>query len=360
MVEGPVWVEAEATDSVVARLLRLPWMWPMPDRSIVPQPPLTRACLAHPEHAAPSRDRPVARTLLDRAAITVAIDEAWLDLARGTAGDLPGRPTRRNVDSSVMCAPLLCGEQVVGVLTVGRGAGREPFTQNESEQLAALAGDVGVALGAGRGGTERDAAARAEDRERIAADLHDHVIQSLFATGMGLQGMLAVLPRHEHQERISAYVDAIDTAIRRIRSTIYPREVGDRPDQVPLGEALLAVLSDETAALGFTPRIERHGPIDTIPAGLAQDILAVVREALSNTARHARAAGVVVRVGLCGTHVSVEVSDDGDGFGATTRSSGLGNLRRRAEAHNGTLELSTPSGGGADLRWTAELPLLAR
>jgi signal transduction histidine kinase len=257
---------------------------------------------------------------------------------------------------SMVCAPLLTGEQVVGVLSVGRIIGRARFTETDMDQLAVFAGHAGLALELDRARADRDALARVEDHDRIAADLHDHVIQELFATGMGLEGRVHTVPRPEHRQRLLGYVDAIDNTIRRIRATIFELQTDRQPDVPGLREALLAVSQDETAALGFTPRLEYKGLLDTIPLDLAEDVVAVVREALSNTARHAHASRVSVRVCSADEVVTVEVTDDGDGIGSAIRSSGLTNLRRRAEARGGTLELSTPAGGGTSLHWNARLP----
>ncbi len=116
------------------------------------------------------------------------------------------------------------------------------------------------------------------------------------------------------------------------------------------------VFDEQRLALGIDTQVDFSGPLDLgVPANLADDATAVIREAVSNIARHAAAHSVQVRVDLTGDLLTLEVTDDGVGLQRTDRSSGLGNMRRRAEAHGGTLELSVPAGGGTHLRWTAKI-----
>jgi signal transduction histidine kinase len=160
------------------------------------------------------------------------------------------------------------------------------------------------------------------------------------------------LPRQEQQARIHDYVDALDATITRIRMTIFQLRVDQSADSLQL--RLLAVMEDETPVLGFSPDIRFTGPLDLgVGSELADDVVAVVREALSNVGRHAAASSVAVEVSLVQGMVTVDVCDDGRGIGNPTRSSGLTNLRRRAEAHHGGFHLTRSPQGGTRLRWTA-------
>jgi signal transduction histidine kinase len=254
---------------------------------------------------------------------------------------------------SAIAAPLVDDDsQVLGAITVARGLGQHAFTAEDRDQLAAFTSHVGVAMALDQARSDHEAMRLIEDHDRIAADLHDHVIQQLFAVGMGLQGILRTLPRQEQQARIHDYVDALDATITRIRMTIFQLRVDQSADS--LQRRLLAVMEEETPVLGFSPDIRFTGPLDLGVGGeLADDVVAVVREALSNVGRHAAASSVAVEVSLVQGMVTVDVCDDGRGIGNPTRSSGLTNLRRRAEAHHGGFHLTRSPQGGTRLRWTA-------
>jgi two-component system, NarL family, sensor histidine kinase DevS len=254
---------------------------------------------------------------------------------------------------SAIGAPLMDEDrQVLGAITVARHRGRQAFTHEDRDQLAAFTSHVGVAMALDQARSDHETMRLIEDHDRIAADLHDHVIQQLFAVGMGLQGILRTLPRKEQQVRIHDYVDALDETITRIRRTIFQLRVDQSTDS--LQRRLLAVLEEEAPVLGFSADISFTGPLDLgVGSDLADDVVAVVREALSNVARHAAASSVSVEVSLMRGLVTVDVCDDGRGIDNPTRSSGLTNLRRRAEAHRGSLHLSPSPQGGTHLRWTA-------
>jgi GAF domain-containing protein len=140
--------------------------------------------------------------------------------AVGDAG-IYGVPGSEVVVGSMVCAPLLAGQQVVGVLSVGRVAGRGSFTETDMDQLTLFAGHAWLALELAQAREARDALAWMEDHDRIAAELHNQVIQELFATGMGLEGLVHLLPSDGHRQRVLGYVDAIDSTIHRIRQTIF-------------------------------------------------------------------------------------------------------------------------------------------
>lgn len=252
---------------------------------------------------------------------------------------------------SIIAAPLLNDQRVVAAIVVGRLTGERPFDETDLDQLAGFAGHAGVALELDQSRSDREALALLREHERIAADLHDHVIQELFALAMGLQSMVGGLERPEQQTRVLGYVDALDDTIRRVRATIF--QLNHKRAAASLKHRLLAVLEQERPALGFAANVEFSGPLEhTVPAHMAEDVVAVVREAVSNTARHAAARSVRVRVAVAQGLLTVEVRDDGRGIGHSRRSSGLTNLRRRAERYGGSLEVSTPPEGGTRLRWT--------
>jgi signal transduction histidine kinase len=261
---------------------------------------------------------------------------------------------------SMVCAALLAGDRTIGVLSVGRVAGRQVFTETDKDQLTLFAGHAGLALELARAREAGDALARMEDRDQIAADLHHDVIQELFATGMGLEGLVSLMPNDTQRQRLIGYVDAIDRTIQRIRTTVFQLQDTRHPCPTPLLDVLQAVLQDHVAVLGFAPGLELIGEAETIPSDLADEVIVVVREALSNVARHARATLAVVRVTLLGDVLTVEVTDNGDGVGTTPASGGLSVLRRKAEAREGALDLSRHARGGTTLRWTARVSTATR
>ncbi len=188
------------------------------------------------------------------------------------------------------------------------------------------------------------------ERDRIARDLHDLVIQRLFASGMALQGTLNLSPGDAIAAKLERVVDDLDATIVEIRSTIFNLAQG--PEALPgLRTQVLHVTSDAAQALGFQPRVHFEGPIETaVPAVVADHVVAVTREALSNAARHARASVVDVIL-RAGDDIVLEVTDDGRGVGAVGRRSGLANMAERAETLGGTFTVTNRDEGGTRVVW---------
>lgn len=202
---------------------------------------------------------------------------------------------------------------------------------------------------------EQLAVARADqavlaEQQRIARDMHDHVIQRIFAAGMAVQAAAGVTGEPELKKRLELVVDDLDATISDIRTTILAITSG-RQTGAGLRAQILDTASSERDALGFNPAVRFHGPVDTaVPNALAADILAVIREALSNIARHAHASSAVVTVTV-GDEFVVQIDDNGRGLGETTRRSGLANLRQRADALGGTFDVVGRDTGGTRLTW---------
>ncbi len=256
-----------------------------------------------------------------------------------------------------MVLPLAGSEGVRGVLLVGRLEGRREFGEAEVEMAMNFTYHASVALELADARREAQRMALLEDRTRIARDLHDHVIQQLFASGMTLQGLAGTLGDPSATERITGVVDTIDEAIRQIRTSIFQL----RPHAL-LGDGLradvLAVVREVTPSLGHDPRVHFIGPVDSVgDQELADEVTAVVREALTNVVRHARAGRVDIAVAVEGSVLALTIEDDGVGIGDSTRSSGLDNLERRAAARSGSLDITTGAGGaGTRLSWRIPLP----
>ncbi|MEQ6900521.1 GAF domain-containing protein [Nocardioides sp. YIM 152588] len=252
----------------------------------------------------------------------------------------------------LMALPLAGARGIRGVLLVGRERGRRTFTDADVDMGTTFANQASVALELADGRRDAQAMTLLEERARIARDLHDHVIQQLFASGMTLQGALLNLDESPAAEQVASVVDRIDDAIRQIRTSIFQL----RPHS-PVGGALraavLEVVGQVAPSLGHDPFVYFAGPVDVVSDdGLADDVAAVVREALSNAARHARCSRVDVGVSVSGPTLRVTVEDDGVGLSTSPRSSGLTNLEQRADARGGTFGVGTPdSGRGTRVVW---------
>jgi signal transduction histidine kinase len=254
----------------------------------------------------------------------------------------------------VAVVPIPVGSGDIGFLVLAW-----PAEQADAEaasgamaDLAAFAQQAGLALTAARAKHDRAVAAMLEDRDRIARDMHDHVIQRLFATGLSLQsaGRLAVHPLV--QQRLDEAVDSLDDAIKDIRSTIFDLHASAG---APAGLMDIAgIVRSYADSLGFAPRLEIIGDVTALDEALQDDVAAVVREGLSNMSRHARAGSGCVRL-TCGPTVEIEIVDDGVGMGARGRSSGLANLEQRATARSGsfTVEAAVPT--GTRLTWVVPI-----
>jgi two-component system, NarL family, sensor histidine kinase DevS len=214
-----------------------------------------------------------------------------------------------------------------------------------------FASQAGIALELADHRRQAERVAVYEDRDRIARDLHDLVIQRLYATGISLQGAVGMIATPEVSGRVSQAVDALDETIREIRSTIFALQARPQASPAGLRARIVAVADQMTSLLGFAPTLRLDGPIDTgVPAEVAEHLLGALREALSNAARHAAASAVEVRVRAQGD-LSLTVTDNGVGIGSGDRRSGLANLEQRARSCGGSISIAPAHGGGTQLCW---------
>ncbi|OAA28169.1 histidine kinase [Frankia sp. EI5c] len=257
----------------------------------------------------------------------------------------------------LMVIPLVGAQTRAGAVVLARRPAGRPFADSDLDMAATFAGHVQVALNLATSRATRDRLLVLEDRDRIARDLHDHVMQRLYAVALGLQGMAAAEERPQPAGRLSTYVDDLDATIREIRSTVFELR-GRRSTGGPGARARLVEIVEEIGeALGFSPRLRVDGPLDSVVEGVVVDhLLAVVRESLSNVVRHARASRVELVVSVSQGWLRAEVTDDGVGLGGTGRRSGLHNLRSRAEELGGTFDVAAGPTGGTCLRWSVPLP----
>ena len=252
--------------------------------------------------------------------------------------------------------PLGAPGNVRGILTAGRRPGSMPLAPPAVEMLVSFAAQAGVGLELAEHRRDAERFAVFEDRDRIARDLHDLVIQRLYATGMSLEGVSARLGESDSGRRVSAAVDALDETIREIRSAIFSLHARPAVAGPGLRARILEVADEAVGALGFAPALRMSGGLDEdVPAEAGEHLLGALREALSNAARHARAGRVEVTVDV-GPELILLVRDDGVGMQGSERRSGLANLAERAGLLGGTLRTGPADGGGTELEWRVPLP----
>lgn len=193
------------------------------------------------------------------------------------------------------------------------------------------------------------------DRDRMARDLHDRVIQRIFGAALTLQGAASMARHPDVAARIEAVIHELDVSIGEIRAAIFTLQRGPQ-DPASLRAEILDLVSNAAPGLGFSPTVSFSGPVDTVvPGVVATHVLAVAREALSNMTRHAHASAGEVRLSA-DSELVLEVTDNGQGMGTATRRSGLRNLRERAAALGGTFDVSSGPGAGTRLAWRVPLP----
>ncbi|MFT9480686.1 GAF domain-containing protein [Streptomyces sp. 11-1-2] len=254
--------------------------------------------------------------------------------------------------------PLGTRDHVRGVLQVANVPGGPVFADAVIDMVIGYGNQAALALEVAEHRQDADRMLVLNDRDRIARDLHDLVIQRLFAGALTLQSTLGHLAdRPQVGARVQRVVDDLDDTIKVIRSTIYSLGEQDRARSEGLRARLVAAMERAAEALGFAPALRMTGLLDTnVPAGHAEHMLAVAGEALSNAARHAHATAVDVSVEVTDTALRLKVADDGHGVApAVTRRSGLANLRQRAEELGGSFTLRPNEPTGTVVEWAAPL-----
>ncbi|WP_338693300.1 GAF domain-containing protein [Streptomyces sp. Q6] len=269
------------------------------------------------------------------------------------------QPSRWDGLGAAVAVPIGTRDGMRGVLMLARRAEETPFSAAELTPLVSFAGQAALALELAERRRDAEQMSLLEDRDRIARDLHDLAIQRLFATGMTLQSAQRFVQHPEAAERLMRAVDDLDTTIKIIRSTIF----GLREREAPKSGAGLRVrtvraVEEAAQVLGFTPALRMEGLIDVdVPGAVADDVLAVLGEALTNVARHAAASSVEVALSVRDSAVTLAVEDDGVGIADAKdgHRSGLANLAARATRRGGTLTTTARDGGGTRLEWHVPL-----
>jgi nitrate/nitrite-specific signal transduction histidine kinase len=272
----------------------------------------------------------------------------------GAHPDSFGFPPNHPEMHSFLGVPVRVRDKVFGNLYLCDKQGADEFSDVDQEMVMALAIAAGIAIENARLHARVGELALVEDRERIARDLHDTVIQRLFATGLSLQGTIRLAEDPKLVDRLHQAVDDLDQTVRDIRSAIFELHTTTLPGRSTRQE-ILEICRDAARVLGFDPVVRFDGPIDTaLDDRHAEHLLAVTREALSNVARHAHASTVEVRVTLRDGLLTVIVLDDGRGIDREAPGGhGLANMRRRAAELDGSLAIGDPPGGC--VTWTVPL-----
>lgn len=249
--------------------------------------------------------------------------------------------------------PLATDRTLHGLLVVAHAFGQPGHADDDLPMLRTFAGQAALALERAQAQEERELLVVLEDRERIARDLHDVVIQRLFATGLQLQTAARLSTRSEVSDRITTAVEDLDTTIRDIRTAIFELR---KPATAALRSELRATVEAAAEPLGFRPVLDLSGPIDSaVPEPVRPDLLAVVQEALSNVVRHARASQVWVTVAVADRRLAVTVHDDGVGPARIEERGGLANLRERARGHGGDFRVRAGEPAGTVVEWSVPL-----
>lgn len=253
----------------------------------------------------------------------------------------------------VLMVPLGVGTSARGVLSVSKLPGGQVFGENAQRLLETFAGQAAVALALAESRRDNERLTLLEDRDRIAKDLHDTVIQRLFATAMTLMSATKIIEKPDVAVRVRRAVDDLDDTIRQIRSTIFALQT--MPDEEGLRRRAHTILDSVAENLGFAPSVRLDGLLDTaVPDEIGEQLLAVLNEALSNAARHAQATKVSVAIDVRDDLI-LRVEDNGVGIPAEGRRSGLRNMAERAESLGGSFETRSGEQRGTMLVWRVPL-----
>ncbi|WP_375422944.1 GAF domain-containing protein [uncultured Friedmanniella sp.] len=289
---------------------------------------------------------------------------AWraMELGRGLHDDMervhsgPEAELRSLVPMGPMLTLPLRGEaRGQGAILTIRRPGLAPFTQAELDMAETFAGQVAVAVQLVEARADQQRLSGMEQRDQIARELNEHVVQRLFAIGLNVEATAQRAMEDPVRRRLLQNVEDIDETVRQIRSSIFSL-VPSTPTMRTLQEVALEVVDEVAPALNLELALELDGPLDLpATAELGGDVEAVIRESLTNVNKYAHASHVQVRVETDGNLLEITVADNGVGIQASTRRSGLDNLSRRAERYGGRLSIDNQPEGGLRLRWAIPL-----
>ncbi|WP_396641612.1 GAF domain-containing protein [Microbacterium sp.] len=251
--------------------------------------------------------------------------------------------------------PLYAGDDALGVLMISRQPEGRSFTAADLEMAFSFAAQASIALEVVRAREDRKRAETTRDRARIARDLHDHVIQRLFGAGLALQAASATV-HADASAAIEAQIDVIDATIKDIRTAIFALGSGERQGAKRFRDRALDVVAEISDSWPTPVRVSFVGPLDNVIAGgLDDDLVAVVRELLTNVAKHAQAESVDVVIQLSDDTVELSVTDDGVGIPEGAARSGLANIAERARLRSGSCDIVSSARTGTAVRWRAPI-----
>ena len=256
---------------------------------------------------------------------------------------------------AILAVPL--GHSGIGnrLLILARSEGTGPYPPSDLESSTVFGSHVGLALDLNRANRQREHALLSVDRDRIAQDLHDLVIQRLFAAGLSVQNLRRFTTDPTAEARITKVTEELDETIRELRNTIYSLRTEEEAEE-SFSRTLLNTVREGLLNSPIRPRISVAGRIDDVPGPIARQLLAVVSEAVSNAVRHSGAQGVSVSVTSDDASLEVVIEDDGRGFADRERLSGLANIEHRAETLGGTSVFESTPGEGTRITWRVPLP----
>ena len=280
------------------------------------------------------------------------VGEAYIQRAPGRFDRFELDAAETTVSGPALVLPLRATDTVAGVLVALRPKGAQPFTSEELDMMAAFADQAALAWQLASTQRQMREFSILTDRDRIARDLHDHVIQRLFAVGLALQGTIPRARMPEVKDRLTACVDDLQEVIQEIRTAIFDLHGASS------GTTRLRQRMDEAIAQFASAEVRTTtqfvGPLSVVGATLADHAEAVVREAVSNSIRHGKATTLSVSVTV-GDDLLIEVVDNGIGISGEITGSGLANLEKRARDSGGTLAIDSVPNRGTTLRWSAPL-----
>lgn len=266
-----------------------------------------------------------------------------------------GFPEGHPAMSSFLGVPIRIRDEIYGSLYLTEKRGGEDFTEEDEQLVSALASAAGVAIDNARGQEAQHRVIVLAERERIAQDLHDLVIQRLFATGLSLQA-IAKDPEipERHLNRVREVIDNLDSTVQQIRSSVFALQSEEGVHG--LRSRIQAEVDSLRRSSPIIISCEFQGPVDTVIVGeIADQVFAVVRELLSNAIKHSQAQKVEVEIFALISGVEVRVIDDGVGFEDGVKRSGLLNLAGRAEKLDGAFEIRKLSRGGTSTSWKIKI-----
>ncbi|EMY34040.1 histidine kinase with GAF domain [Arthrobacter crystallopoietes BAB-32] len=315
--------------------------------------PTSDRSFARCEAAAGGRAPLVLRKVLNLSdSIAAAVLESGLPAVCQTS-DLVGEQQADGLGEALL-APLMPHGGEPGLLILCRESGASPFQPLELELAGAFCNHAALSLELAQSQRLREQLVLFADRDRIARDLHDVVIQRLFAAGLSIQSLRRYTGDEAAHQRIAEVTQELDEAILELRDTIYSLQADS--DQA-LSSRLFRTLQEGTSGHAAKPRLEITGPVDSvIPHYIAEHLLAVATEGVSNAVRHSAAAAIDVSIAVEDHTVRLRIEDDGCGFEAPVRRSGLANMEQRALDLDGNFEVRTRPGEGTRLTWTVPLP----